>query len=519
MALPTGDVVAFIDLGTNSVRLLVVRIASAHAYAVITQQKEMVRLGEGEFVAGQLQPAAIGRTVQVCRQFAELARSYGAREIMAVATAATREARNRGELLEALRDEAGIDMRTISGLEEARLTYLGIASGVHLGGRTAAFIDVGGGSTEIIIGDQRQYTDLDSIRAGAVRLATLFTAGSEAPVGVELYEAMRRYVRNAAMRVTQRLRAHPASVAFGSSGTIENLAAVSARALHNRRPIRHETLTRADLGKAAELLRGLPLEERRKVPGLTPERADIIVPGAAILETVMDELKLKAIHVSERGLREGLLQDYLAREFAGESVPELSVRGQSVLRLAHACNADTDHAARVSGLALALFDSAREAGLHALGEWERELLEWTGYLHDVGAFLSYTNHHEHSYYIIRHADLLGFDQLELSIMAATAFFHRRTFPRKRHPEFAALDDRAQCIVRVLCVLLRIAESLDRSHAGLVTGARFLPAGKKDIVLQLTAPLGCQMELWGVEHHADAVMKAFGRKMTVEVEGL
>jgi len=514
---PSGEVAAFIDLGTNSVRLLVVRIASAHAYTVITQQKEMVRLGEGEFLAQQLQPAAMARTVQVCRQFAGLARSYGAREITAVATAATREAHNQGELLAALRDEAGIDMRVISGLEEARLIYLGVASGVHLGGRTAAFIDIGGGSTEIIIGDQRQYRALDSMRAGAVRLAALFTTGLEGPVSTELYEAMRRYVRNAAMRVTERLRAHPAAVAFGSSGTIENLAGVAARALHNRRPIRHETLTRADLARAAELLRGLPLEERRKTPGLTPERADIIVPGAAILEAVMDELQLKAIHASERGLREGLLQDYLTRVFAGAPARELSVRGQSVLRLVHACHADADHAARVAGLALALFDSAREAGLHDLGAWERELLEWAAYLHDVGAFLSYTNHHEHSAYIIRHADLLGFDQLELNIMAATAFFHRRAFPRKRHPEFAALDDRAQRIVPVLCVLLRIAESLDRSHAGLVTDARFT-ATKKGIILRLTAPHGCQMELWGVEHHADAVKKAFGRRMTVEVEG-
>jgi len=196
------------------------------------------------------------------------------------------------------------------------------------------------------------------------------------------------------------------------------------------------------------------------------------------------------------------------------------VRARSVLRLANLCSVDTRHASHVAYLALELFDSARAAGLHALGAWERELLGYAGQLHDIGAFLSYTNHHAHSYYLIHHADLLGFDQLELQIMATAAFFHRRTFPRKRHPEFAALDVRAQSIVRVLCVLLRIAESLDRSHAGLVEHARFvaagrIAAGRKSVTLRLYAPRGCQLELWGVQHHVDAVEKAFGRKMAVE----
>jgi exopolyphosphatase/guanosine-5'-triphosphate,3'-diphosphate pyrophosphatase len=280
--------------------------------------------------------------------------------------------------------------------------------------------------------------------------------------------------------------------------------------LRDRKP----DLVVIELG-ANDALRGLPLEERRKVVGLNPERADIIVPGAAILETLMTELGLKALHTSERALRDGLLQDYLIREEQPTDYAEMSVRARSVHRLMQVCHVDTRHAEQVTRLALELFDSARDAGIHQLGAWERELLAWAGHLHDIGVFLSYTNHHQHSYYIIRNADLLGFDQLELDIMATTAFFHRRTFPRKKHPEFAALDERAQQIVRVLCVLLRIAESLDRGHAGQVADARFL-AGKKGVTLQLTAPSGCQMELWGVQHHADAVEKAFGRKMKVEV---
>lgn len=516
MTTPAHVVVAFLDLGTNSVRLLVVRIAPNHAYTVLTQQKETVRLGEGEFGAHHLQPAAIARAVLVCRRFAEVARAHGAVELVAVATAAAREAHNQAELLAALRAEARVDARVISGVEEARLIYLGVSSGAHLAGNTAAFIDIGGGSTELVIGDQHAYHELDSLRLGAIRLAAMFTAGETGPIGAKRYAAMQEYVRNTAIRAVQRARAYPLTLAFGSSGTIENLAAVAARVLHKRAPGRHETLTRADLAAVVALLRAQPLEERRKTPGLTPERADIIVPGAAILDTLMSELGLRALHVSARGLRDGLLQDYLHRHHAAPALAGLSVRMRGVVRLGQLCNIDAVHAAQVTRLALELFDSAREAGLHALGAWERELLEGAAYLHDVGAFLSYHDHHEHSAYIIRHADLLGFDQLELGIMAATAHYHRRAFPRKRHPEFAVLDERGQQIVRALCVLLRIAESLDRSHARLVAHAAFVAQDAKRVRLLVQAPAECHLELWGVRHHRDAVERAFARKMTVEI---
>ena len=516
MTTPTDTIVAFIDLGTHSVRVLVVRIDASHAYTVLTQQKEAVRLGEGEFTDQHLQPRAIERAVLVCRHFADLARTFGATEIIAVATSATREAHNQGELLQLLREEAQLDMRVISGLEEARLIYLGVASGVHLGEQLATFIDIGGGSTEVIIGNQRQYVELDSMKLGTIRLLTAFMPGETGPISAERYAAMQQHVRNSAVRIAQRFRAHPTRLAFGSSGSVENLAAIAARVLYQRQPERQEVLTSADLARVVTLLRGLTLDERRKLPGINPERADIIIPGAVILETLMQELGLKEIRVSDRGLREGLLQDYLARNHYTPEVQEMSVRARSVLHLGHRCGFDAPHAAQVARLALELFDSARAAGLHTLGAWERELVEDAAQLHDVGSFISYNNHHRHSYYLISNADLLGFDQTELAIMATTAFFHRKVFPRQRHPEFAALDIRAQSVVRILCVLLRIAESLDRSHAGLVDSARLTLDGKR-IALQLRTQPRCQLELWGVQNHADAVQRVFGRKMTVVVE--
>src|SRR5882672_6828597 len=169
-----GRVVGFVDMGTNSVRLLLVRIRPNHAYSILNSQKEVIRLGDHEFGERRLQKAAMNRAVLVCRRFAELARASGAEEIVAVATSATREARNKAEFLRRLKREAGIEFHTVSGKEEARLIYLGVASGIHLGRKRALFIDIGGGSTELVLGDQEQPLYLDSLRLGAIRLTSLF---------------------------------------------------------------------------------------------------------------------------------------------------------------------------------------------------------------------------------------------------------------------------------------------------------------------------------------------------------
>ncbi len=515
-----GRVVAFMDIGTNSVRLLLVRINPNHSYATLTQQKETVRLGEGEFVDQHLRPEAMDRAVLVCRKFAELSRSYGAAEIIAIATSATREAKNQDEFLRRLRREAKLDVRVISGKEEARLIYLGVSSGVHLGDKEAVFIDIGGGSTEVIVGDQRQYHYLSSLNLGAVRLTTLFFLPNEtAPVEPKQYALIQRYVQNASVRTLQQMQKYHLDLAFGSSGTVENLMDIAARVFQNRGRWRDDSLNRRDLKRVIELLRSLPLDERRKVPGINPERADIIIAGAAIIDTLMEELKLPEIRIiSERGLREGLLMDYLARSEHAGLVRGMSVRERSVVQLGRACNFDEPHARHIAQLALEMFDSAQKAGLHDLGARERELLEYAALLHDIGAFLSYNNHHFHTNYLIRNADLLGFDQSELAIMATAALFHRKSQPSKKYAEFAALDKPTRRIVEWLSLLLRLAEGLDRSHMGAIKHARLRAVGRNKASLEITAAKDYQLELWGVQDRFKAAEKVLGRKIELQVVG-
>lgn len=515
---PSGRVVAFMDIGTNSIRLLLVRINPNQSYTVLSQQKEVVRLGEGEFVDQYLQPEAMQRAALVCREFAEMARSYGAEQILAVATSATREAKNQKAFLRLLQREAELEVRMISGREEARLIYLGVSSGVHLGVDPALFIDIGGGSTEVIVGNQEQYHFLDSLKLGAIRLTSLFFLPNESePVAPARYALIQQYVRNAAVRAIQNVREHDLKMAFGSAGTIENLADIAIYQAYNRRRNRDDVLTYDQLQEVVRLLCSLPLEERRKVPGINANRADIIIAGAAIIDSLMQELELDELRISDRSLRDGLLVDYLSQSEHAHLVVGKSVRERSVLQLGRACGFDEPHARTVGRLALALYDSARENELHNYGDAERELLEYSALLHDIGTFLSYNNHQAHTRYLIRNADLLGFDQTEIAIMANAGYFHRKSFPRRRkHPEYAALDKRSRRLVRLFAVLLRIAESLDRSHAGVVHDASLRALDKKNVVLAIFASQDCQLEIWGALNHKKAFKKAFGRRLQLEV---
>lgn len=508
----TGDVTAFIDLGTNSVRLLVVRVNPNQSYTILRREKEFARLGEGEFQDQYLKEEAMGRAIAICGRFRALALSYGAAEIHAVATSATRDALNRNEFLERLRNEAGLDVRVVSGKEEARLIYLGVSSGEHLAGHNCLFIDIGGGSTEVIVGGQDEYGYLDSMRLGAIRLTSLFflpgEAGSVAP---ERYALICQHVRNASVRTVQALKEEEVDLAYGSSGTILNLAEIAARG-HFGESGPEGVLLLDQLRAVIKHLCSLDLEHRRKVSGINPERADIIVAGAAILETLMESLGLDGILTSDRGLQHGLLMDHLAKG-SPELVEGLSVRERSVLQISRACGFDEPHARHVSSLAVALFDSGREVGLHHYGEEEAELLKFSAMMHDIGMFLSFANHEAHTYYLIRNAELLGFDQKEIAIMATTAFFHRKKAPRKRHAEFSELDKPSRNLVSVLSMFLRLAESLDRSHIMAVRAARFDRDGEKGrVLLKLTCFGDCQLELWQLEAHREAFRKTFNREL-------
>jgi exopolyphosphatase/guanosine-5'-triphosphate,3'-diphosphate pyrophosphatase len=517
VANPDGRIVSFIDIGTNSVRLLVVRLNPNHSYTILSRQKQQVRLGEGEFEDEIIRPEAGDRLVMVCKKFHELARSFGTEEFVAVATSAMRDAVNQHDILHLLRQEAMLDVRVISGQEEARLIYLGVASGIHLPGRTTFFIDIGGGSTEVAVGDEKNYRYLHSFRLGAIRLASLYGTGScNGPVSAGQYRKIQNHVREAIGRSAKKISKEKIDCAVGSSGTIMNLAEIAQKALPPRTEEKDLTLSSADLRRVIDLLCSLSIEERRKIPGINPERADIIIPGAAILDVFLQELGIDTIAVTGRGLQDGLLVDYLSRMDAFPLPGELSPRQRSVLQLGRSCGINEVHARTVTALVLELFDSALGLSLHPYGAKERELLEYGTFLHDIGSFISYSNHHSHSYYIIRNSELLGFNETEIAFMAMIARFHRKKAPRKNDPGMDELGPREREALPVLATFVRFGETLDRSHTALIQHVRFSSADNENVHLEIIARGDCQLEIWGIESEKKAFEKIFGRKLIVDL---
>ncbi len=508
-------VVGFIDIGTNAIRLLVVRINPNFSYTIISQEKEVVRLGEEEFKDNLLKPNAMERAIFICGKFVELAKTYGATEIIAVGTSAIREAQNKSEFLQKLLDETGLNVKVISGDEEARLICLGVSSGVNIGEEKAIFIDLGGGSTEICIGNQYDCFYVNSLRLGAIRLTSQFIGESwTGPVGNDIYKQIKQYACGKVQVVKAKVQEYGVRLAWGSSGTVINLAEIANKQFKKNGNGESLTLSRKNVKKLAPILCSLSLEERRKLPAVNPDRADIIIAGAAIMEALMEVLGLEQINISHKELRDGLLVDYLSNFEGFRELQKTPMRSRSVLHLGRSCNFDEKHSETVASLATQLFDSAKQIGLHDLGENEKELLKYAAILHDVGDFLSFDNHQLHSQYIICNAELLGFDRREIQIMGNIARFHRKKLPSKKALKAMGLDEKVKESVAILSTFLRFAEKLDRSHTGLVKKAEFTKINKDQVLLTFYSDSDCSFEEWSVIQNRQAFYEAFKKQLDV-----
>ena len=511
----SARVVGFIDIGTNAIRLLVVRMNPNFSYTIVSQEKEVIRLGEQEFKDHVLKPEAMERAIFVSRKFLELAKTYGATEMIAVGTSAIREAKNQTEFLKKLFNETGLKVNVISGEEEARLICLGVSSGIDIGEEKVVFMDLGGGSTEICIGNQFDCFFVSSLKLGAIRLTAQFIGeGWTKPVDFNVYLQIKKYAATKMRAAKAKVQDYGVRLAWGSSGTIINLAEIANKLYKKSGNGNWTTLTlsRKNLKRLAPILCSLSLEERKKLPAINPHRADIIIAGAAIIEAIMEEFGLEEIKISHRELRDGLLVEYLSNFEGFRELQKSPMRNRSVLHLGRSCNFDEAHSEIVVSLALQLFDSAKQIGLHNLGEAERELLKHAATLHDVGDFLSFNNHHLHSHYIISNAELLGFDQKEIQIMADIACFHRKKLPSRKALKAQSLDEKTKDIVVILSTFLRFAEKLDRSHCGLVKKAEFVKVNKDQVLLSFYSDSDCSMEEWSIIQNQQAFYEAFEKQL-------
>lgn len=507
---------AAIDIGTNSIHLIVVKILEYGNFEIIDREKEVIRLGEG--FSGdikKLSAEAIERAVIAIKRFKGIAELHSA-NVRAVATSAVRESLNKNEFIEKVLNETGIEVEVISGQEEARLIYLGILRAVPVYEKRALCIDIGGGSTELILGINGKIEFSRSIKIGAVRLTQKFFPKEK--LSKSAIKECKKWIEGEIYHVTNYINKYRFEVCVGSSGTIQTagniIAELSNREVTPNRILNNFEFTKDELNKVVnEVLNSKTLSDRKKIKGMDSKRADIFPAGILILQTIFEQLNIDKLTISEYALREGIVVDTLQNLNIEKHRPRLSdIRYESVLQLAKNCYFDSEHCFHVANFSAKLFDDL--ADLHKLDGSAREYLIAASLLHDVGHHISHNQHHKHSNYIIRNSELMGFNENEINIIANVARYHRKSHPKQKHQEFASLSSKDQLVVKKLSAILRVADSLDRSHKQKIES---ISAKVVDSTVELNLKLkdkSIEIELWNLDRREKLFEDVFEKTLVI-----
>ena len=496
--------------------MIVVQVRPDHSFEIVDREKEMVRLGAGGLGGRALTELTMRSALQALTKFKRLADSHEVDEVVAAATSAVREAENGREFLATIRQRTGIEVRVISGTEEARLIHRAAVYGVDVSEGAALVIDIGGGSVELTLGRGSQVRVAHSLKLGVIRLTERFVRSD--PITRADERRMVSYITEVLTPVTDKIRGRGFARVVGTSGTILSLGslavgegrAVGSDELRNRR------VSLKLLRRVRKELTALDLAGRIGIPGLDPRRADLAVAGSILICTLLRLLGARELTLCDLALREGLALDYIHRNRAHiakvEQYPD--VRRRSVVELAERCNYSEPHARQVMRMALSLFDQT--AAIHGFGAREREWLEYAALLHDIGVHISYSRHHKHSYYLIKNGDLRGFEPREIEIMALVARYHRRGLPKRSQGGYGDLSGARRRTVRTLSAMLRVAEGLDRSHAQSVASVSVAP-GAHDCLLKLSPAGDTELELWAAQRNVAPLESVLGRIIRCELD--
>jgi len=517
--------VAAIDIGTNSTHLLVAAVdPSLRTFSIELAEKSTTRLGERDPDSGKLTDAAMARALETLRRFRDLASSHQVEQVVTAATSAVREAPNGREFLQKVKEELDLEVDLVSGPEEARLIYLGVLSGMPFGDRPHLLLDIGGGSTELILADGRDARALTSTRVGAVRLQRDFVKHDPMPAQRRafLQAFIQGSLEPAVDKVRRRIKPGETPVMVATSGTAMAIGALAASE-EERPPLKLHgySISRQRLDRVVDKLVDMSPEQRRALAPINDRRAEIIVPGALILQTTMQMLAVQELVLSERALREGLIVDWMLRHglledrFSFQS----SIRQRTVIHQVQRFAVNQLRAERVASHALSLYDSTRGRLHHDEGPG-RDLLWAAAMLHTCGQHINLSAYHKHSWYLIRHGELLGYSEAEHLMVAAIARYHRRSLPKKRHEAWQALQSRAnRTTVSEMALLLRLAAALDRRPEPVVASIQAEVTGQ-DLQLGLIPERVNQnisLEQWSLESCAPVLREITGLNLTVMVQ--
>jgi exopolyphosphatase/guanosine-5'-triphosphate,3'-diphosphate pyrophosphatase len=506
--------IAAIDVGSNSIKLVVVDAAASDSFAVLAREKDSVRLGHDTLMCARLSPEASSRAVECIKRFHAIAAARGAERVFGVATATVREARNASQFIKEVERKAGVELEVLSPIEEARLIGLAVAQGCGLSAASLLNIDIGGGSAEISLMRDGVPEQLLSVKLGAVGLTEKFLA-NDPPKNKEV-KALKQEIQAALERPARELKGLRWQRTTGTSGTILAIGnALRLRALSQGRQAEgaQPPGDEIKLGKLmnfnARMLELTPAE-RRTMPGISNQRSEIIIAGGHILEGVLAALKIESLRTCSWALREGVIIDRL-REIEAESRPPLPDFADDRLRGVHAVGRrfgyEEAHAQQVARLAERIFDYLMRSDLAVLNRHHRTLLSAAALLHDAGYHIAHESHHKHSLYLIKNSELTGFSEAERNVIANVARYHRGPEPKERHEEFAALDETDRETVRSLSAILRIADAFDRRHDSRVGDLRCFRNGRI-VQIELLTSANCDREIFAAEQRCALFEEVF-----------
>ncbi len=515
-----NQMIAAIDIGTNSLHMVVVKIeATLPSFTIIAREKETVRLGDRNLITGELKPEVMMKAIACLGRFKTLADSLGTNSIVAVATSAVRESPNGKDFLHQVETEVGLSVDLISGPEEARRIYLGVLSGMEFNNKPHIIIDIGGGSTELILGDSEEPRSLTSTKVGAVRLTGELIASD--PISETEFKYLQAYARGMLERsveeVQGKLKIGDSPQLIGTSGTIETIATIHAREKLGLVPstLNGYQFSLQDLRTWVNRLRKMTNVERATVPGMPEKRSEVILSGAVILQEAMTLLGVQSVTVCERSLREGVIVDWmLTHGFIDNRLRfQSSIRERSVLKTAKKYQTNLEHSERVTAFALNIFDQTK-GQLHYWNADQRQLLWAAAILHNCGHYVSHSSHHKHSYYLIRNGELLGYNETEIEIIANIARYHRKSPPKKKHESYRnLLHKEHRTMVNQLSAILRLAVALDRRQIGAISHVQceYIPNFKEFKMLIFPSLIDdeCALEMWSLDYKKGVFEEEFG----------
>lgn len=507
--------VGFIDLGSNSSRLTVVEFDRRGRVTILNRVKSMVRLGEGAFETKCLQPQAMERAVKCLAEFAEVCRSYGVKEIIAVGTAALRVASNSQDFVRTVVEKTGIDLQVISGEEEARLIRVGVWDALPKTRDAYLFIDIGGGSTELSVSSRDKIDFLESLNVGCVMLTDAVRADKNGRINAAAFERMQERALEKMQHTLSQIKKTDYKAALASSGTAQALLTLAQAKFSGTEPFEVTEegvkLKRDQVVAIAKELSAMTLAERQKLPGLSPARAEVIVGGAAVLLSLMQALKLPHVFITDNNLQDGQVVDYTWRHFSEDSGHDW--RNESVKALAKRYGCEKAHAKHLVAVSGAIFSQAQALGLFDAEVGLDELLVYAAKLHDVGIAISYDKHYQHGAYLVRFCPLLGFTQKEVLTIARLVYLHSR--PSSDLPAFLAGDALSEA-QKWAALCLFMAENLDRTHRSMVRDVK-LALNNRDLVLDVELKEASPLETASVEKIKKQVKKLLGRNIEVRFE--